>query len=113
MKRPSRLAWRSADCSRRRCGYSRISASLGSGRPTGGTSVELTITNTPCEVRLSHLEFGDAFLMENAPGAGFTAGSLYRKVFSLNTDWCAMRIEDGHTVRMSTDPLVVRVKITS
>lgn len=74
--------------------------------------MELTITNKPVEVRFSHLSTGDAFLMENAPDAGFTAGSLYRKVFSLNSE-CAMRVEDGHTVRLSTDPVVVRVKITS
>lgn len=74
--------------------------------------MNLTISNKPVEVLFSHLSAGEAFLMENAPNAGFTAGSLYRKVFSLNND-CAMRVEDGHTVRMATDPVVVRVKITS
>lgn len=71
--------------------------------------MNLTIENAPGTVRFSHLATGDAFLMENAPDAGFTPGSLYRV---LNSS-CAMRIEDGTTIKMSSDPVVVRVKITS
>ena len=37
---------------------------------------------------------------------------LYRKLFNLNAA-CAIRIEDGHTVKLMTDPVVVRVNITS
>lgn len=64
------------------------------------------------DVRFSHLSTGEAFLMENAPNSGFTAGSLYLKLFNLNAA-CAIRIEDGHTVKLMADPVVVRVNITS
>ena len=88
-------------------------AGVSGGSPhTHGDTVNLTISNKPSDVRFSHLSTGEAFLMENAPNSGFTAGSLYRKLFNLNAA-CAIRIEDGHTVKLMTDPVVVRVKITS